>query len=219
MFEKSDNIPLIKSYLIAVQSRNIEAVNNALNELYIEEEDYKSLKDSTSAYSNFDAVSLAKRLEKHELLEFRRIAAQLHIRVFISFLNRKLIPRTNAIINTRSTCSFKTNFTKMQLKQRRLLAIRRSQKICCDTLWILETRKHLPLCFSRIHSSSTCTDNSCADLVKPDVVLELGWRANLMDFAMPFMINTICEQTQKVLDLPTVSGFIANESFLHWRLG
>jgi len=92
MFEKSDNIPLIKSYLIAVQSRNIEAVNNALNELYIEEEDYKSLKDSTSAYSNFDAVSLAKRLEKHELLEFRRIAAQLHIRVSISFLN----PKTNS---------------------------------------------------------------------------------------------------------------------------
>lgn len=84
MFEKSDNIPLIKSYLIAVQSRNIEAVNNALNELYIEEEDYKSLKDSTTTYGNFDAMALAKRLEKHELLEFRRIAAQLFTRVFLS---------------------------------------------------------------------------------------------------------------------------------------
>jgi clathrin heavy chain len=80
MFEKSDNIPLIKSYLVAVQSRNIEAVNNALNELYMEEEDYKSLKDSTTTYGNFDTVALANRLEKHELLEFRRIAAQLHIR-------------------------------------------------------------------------------------------------------------------------------------------
>ena len=82
MFEKSDNIPLIKSYLIAVQSRNIEAVNNALNELYIEEEDYKSLKDSTTTYGNFDSMALAKRLEKHELLEFRRIAAQLFTRVY-----------------------------------------------------------------------------------------------------------------------------------------
>ena len=82
MFEKSDNIPLIKSYLIAVQSRNIEAVNNALSELFIEEEDYKSLKDSTATYGNFDAPALAKRLEKHELLEFRRIAAQLHTKVF-----------------------------------------------------------------------------------------------------------------------------------------
>jgi clathrin heavy chain len=83
MFEKSDNIPLIKSYLNAVQSRNIEAVNNALNELFIEEEDYKSLKDSTATYANFDAPSLARRLEKHELLEFRRIAAQLHTKVFL----------------------------------------------------------------------------------------------------------------------------------------
>ena len=39
---------------------------------------------------------------------------------------------------------------------------------------------------------------SCSELVKPDVVIELGWRANLMDFAMPFMINTISEQTRKV---------------------
>jgi clathrin heavy chain len=81
MFEKSDNIPLIKSYLVAVQPKNIEAVNNALNEVYIEEEDYKSLKDSTTTYGNLDAIALAKRLEKHELLEFRRIAAQLYIRV------------------------------------------------------------------------------------------------------------------------------------------
>jgi clathrin heavy chain len=36
--------------------------------------------------------------------------------------------------------------------------------------------------------------------VKPDVVLELGWRANLMDFAMPFMINIISEQTRKVFE-------------------
>jgi clathrin heavy chain len=34
--------------------------------------------------------------------------------------------------------------------------------------------------------------------VKPDVVIELGWRAKLMDFAMPYMINTISEQTRKV---------------------
>lgn len=39
--------------------------------------------------------------------------------------------------------------------------------------------------------------------MKPDVVIELGWRANLMDFAMPFMINTICEQTRKVLPSAT----------------
>jgi hypothetical protein len=46
--------------------------------------------------------------------------------------------------------------------------------------------------------------------VKPDVVIELGWRANLMDFAMPFMINTICEQNRKVFSHPTPTDLALN---------
>jgi arginase family enzyme len=51
--------------------------------------------------------------------------------------------------------------------------------------------------------------NSCSELVKPDVVMELGWRANLMDFAMPFMINTVYEQNRKVLNLYTSTNKIS----------
>jgi len=35
------------------------------------------LRTSIDAYDNFDNISLAQRLEKHELIEFRRIAAYL----------------------------------------------------------------------------------------------------------------------------------------------
>jgi clathrin heavy chain len=49
----------------------------AYNDLLIEEEDYKGLRDSIDHYDNFDSFALAQRLEKHELLEFRRIAAHL----------------------------------------------------------------------------------------------------------------------------------------------
>ncbi|CEP17142.1 hypothetical protein [Parasitella parasitica] len=80
IFEKSDNIPLIKQYLISVQDTNNKDVNTALNELYIEEEDYEALRDSIDHHDNIDPVDLAKRLEKHELLEFRRIAAHLYKR-------------------------------------------------------------------------------------------------------------------------------------------
>lgn len=149
MFEKSDNIPLIKSYLTAVQSRNIEAVNNALNELYMEEEDYKSLKDSTTTYSNFDAMALAKRLEKHELLEFRRIAAQLYTRVFPTTERVLTDNRINAIINIRSIYCFKTSCTRMPLRQPRLRAIPKSRRTCCAISSIPETRKRLPQCCSR----------------------------------------------------------------------
>jgi clathrin heavy chain len=78
MFEKSDNIPLIKPFLLNVQSQNKRTVNSAINDLLIEEEDYKTLRDSTENYDNYDAMELAQRLEQHELVFFRQIAANIY---------------------------------------------------------------------------------------------------------------------------------------------
>lgn len=78
MFVKSDNIPLIKPFLLNVQSQNKREVNNALNDLLIEEEDYKTLRDSVNNYDNYDPVELAQRLEKHDLVFFRQIAADIY---------------------------------------------------------------------------------------------------------------------------------------------
>jgi clathrin heavy chain len=78
MFTKSDNIPLIKPFLLNVQGQNKRDVNNAINDLLIEEEDYKTLRDSVENYDNYDPVDLAQRLEKHELVFFRQIAANIY---------------------------------------------------------------------------------------------------------------------------------------------
>ena len=78
MFEKSDNTPLIKPFLLNVQAQNKRTVNNAINELLIEEEDYKTLRDSVENYDNYDAIELASRLEHHELVFFRQIAASIY---------------------------------------------------------------------------------------------------------------------------------------------
>jgi clathrin heavy chain len=78
MFEKSDNIPLIKPFLLNVQNQNKRSVNNAINDLLIEEEDYKTLRDSVENYDNYDPVDLAQRLERHELVFFRQIAANIY---------------------------------------------------------------------------------------------------------------------------------------------
>lgn len=78
MFTKSDNLPLIKPFLLNVQSQNKRTVNDAINDLLIEEEDYKTLRDSVENYDNYDAVDLASRLEKHELVFFRQIAANIY---------------------------------------------------------------------------------------------------------------------------------------------
>lgn len=77
IFQKSDDIPLIENFLIAVQRQNKRSVNNALHDLWIEKEDYKVLGDSVAAYDNYDAPELAQRLERHDLVFFRQIAANI----------------------------------------------------------------------------------------------------------------------------------------------
>ena len=64
--------------LINLQNNNNKAINEALNNLLIEEEDYQGLRASIDAFDNFDNIALAQRLEKHELIEFRRIGAYLY---------------------------------------------------------------------------------------------------------------------------------------------
>lgn len=77
IFQKSDDIPLIKPFLMAVQGQNKRSVNAAVQDLLIEEEDYKTLRDSVSTYDNYDAPELAQRLERHDLVFFRQIAANI----------------------------------------------------------------------------------------------------------------------------------------------
>ena len=56
----------------------LQAINEAVNDILIEQEDYNSLRTSIDNFDNFDNISLALRLEKHELVEFRRISAYLY---------------------------------------------------------------------------------------------------------------------------------------------
>ena len=55
----------------------------------------------------------------------------------------------------------------------------------------------------------------CYDLLKPDVVLELAWRHNLIDFAMPYMIQVMREYLNKV---SFNSPFNHLENFLYLKL-
>merc|ERR1719242_2391892 len=77
-FTKVNHLQLVKPYLRSVQNLNNKAVNEALNGLLINKEDYNGLKTSIDAFDNFDNIALAQQLERHELIEFRRIAAYLY---------------------------------------------------------------------------------------------------------------------------------------------
>lgn len=173
IFEKSDNIPLIKQYLISVQDTNNKDVNHALNELYIEEEDFEALRDSIDHHDNLDPVDLAKRLEKHELLEFRRIAAHLYKR------NRRW---RQSIALSKEDRLFKDAMETAAESKDREVAEELLQ-------YFIEVGKRE--CFAAMLYT-------CYDLMRPDVVMELAWRHGLNDFAMPYMVNTMKEQFNKI---------------------
>lgn len=158
----------MKPYLKSVQNLNNKAINEALNDLLIEEEDFAELRKSIDAFDNFDTIALALRLEKHELIEFRRIAAYLY-------------KSNNRWKQSVELCK-RDGLYKDAMEY---AAESRSAELAEELLsWFLENKKHG--CFA------ACLFQ-CYDLLRPDVVLELAWRHKIMDFAMPYMIQTMCE--------------------------
>ncbi|XP_026177176.1 clathrin heavy chain 1 isoform X2 [Mastacembelus armatus] len=172
-FSKVNQLKLVKPYLRSVQNHNNKAVNEALNNLLTEEEDYQGLRASIDAYDNFDTIGLAQRLEKHELIEFRRIAAYLYKG------------------NNRWRQSVELCKKDKLYKDAMLYAAESKDAELAETLlqWFLEEdRKE---CFAACLFASY-------DLLHPDVVLELAWRHNIMDFAMPYFIQVMREYLTKV---------------------
>ncbi|XP_028683823.2 clathrin heavy chain 2 isoform X4 [Macaca mulatta] len=172
-FSKAGQLPLVKPYLRSVQSHNNKSVNEALNYLLTEEEDYQGLRASIDAYDNFDNISLAQRLEKHQLMEFRRIAAYLY-------------KGNNWWAQSVELCK-KDHLYKDAMQH---AAESRDAELAQKLLqWFLEEGKRE--CFA----ASLFT---CYDLLHPDMVLELAWRHNLVDLAMPYFIQVMREYLSKV---------------------
>ena len=90
VMRRTGYLALITPWMKSVQNQNNQAVNEALNEIYFENEDFDGLRKSIIAYDNFDQsskltyfictiiIDLAKLTENHQLTEMRRIAAYLY---------------------------------------------------------------------------------------------------------------------------------------------
>lgn len=63
LISQAGHLRLIKPYMVAVQSNNVSAVNEALNEIYVEEEDYERLRESIDLHDSFDQIGLAQKVE------------------------------------------------------------------------------------------------------------------------------------------------------------
>jgi clathrin heavy chain len=176
LVRRLNHLPLVKPYLVSVQEKNVAAVNEALNELYTEEEDYDSLRSSIDHYNAFDAAKLAQSLEKHELLEFRRIAAYIYKN------------------NGRWAQSVELSKKDKLYKDAIQTAADSKKQDVAEGLLEFFVKEGLKECFA-------AALYTCYDIIRPDVALEYAWRAKLMDFAFPFLIQVVREYTSKVDNL------------------
>ncbi|CAM6046417.1 unnamed protein product [Sphagnum compactum] len=176
MMRKAGHLPLVKPYMVAVQSSNNSAVNEALNELYLEEEDYERLRESIDLYDNFDQISMAQRTEKHELLEIRRIAAYIY----------KKAGRWRQSV----TLSKKDNLYKDAMET----ASQSGDRELAEELLTFFVEQGKKECFA------ACL-YTCYDLIRADVAMELAWMHGIIDFAFPYILQLLREYLTKVDEL------------------
>lgn len=167
------HLALIEKYLLHVQRDNLGPVNEAVNELFVKAENYKALRESVDNYSNFDQISLAQQLQGHELLEMRRISAHLY----------KMNKRWDTSIEL-------SKKDELWLDATETAADSKDQELAESLLYYF-VEKGQSECFA-------AALYTCYELIRPDVVLEISWRHDLMDFAMPFMVQTFREYHTKL---------------------
>eukprot|EP01018_Ginkgo_biloba_P000170 Gb_33028 [translate_table: standard] len=176
IMRKAGHLHLVKPYMVAVQSNNVAAVNEALNGIYVEEEDYDRLRESIDMHDNFDQISLAQKVEKHELLEFRRIAAYIYKKAGRWRQSVALSKKDNLYKDAMETSS--------QSGDREL----------AEELLVYFVEQGKKECFA------SCLF-TCYDLIRPDVAVELAWMNNMIDFVFPYLLQFIREYTTKVDEL------------------
>jgi len=169
-----DNIlKLGQEYLKSVQKNNLSPVNEALNELYVEDEDYEALRKSIDGFNNFNMIALASKLATHELLEFRRISA------YVYRCNKKW--------------SHSIDLSKND----------RMWKDCIDTAnesgdaEIIENLLRF-FCDSSEKECFSAALYTCFSHISPDVVIELGWLNGYHNFIMPYLIQTFKRTHQRI---------------------
>ncbi|ODV62818.1 clathrin heavy chain [Ascoidea rubescens DSM 1968] len=176
IFQKSDNLPMIKPFLISVLDKNNSVVNEAYHQLLIEEEDYKTLRVTIDAHDRFDSIDLAYRLEKHELIFFRQISAYLYRK------NNKY----NKAISILKEDRLWTDLIET-------VTISKSTKICHELLeYFVEIGNRE--CFVALLYVAY-------NLAEYDFVLELSWLHNLGDYIKPYEISIKTEQNNKINEL------------------
>jgi clathrin heavy chain len=174
--KKNAPVTLIRQFLEATQDKNNRKVNDTLNALYVEEEDFAALRSSVDRFNNFDSAELAAKLEKMEMFEFRRIALLLHRRNK-RYFHAIEVAKNNELFSDAIEAAAESRDTELVEKLLR--------HFCAN---------------KRADCFSACL-YQCYDLVPQHVAMELAWVNGMTDAAMPFLIQAAQEMNERVAHL------------------
>jgi len=163
VMKRTGYVSLIENFLKSVQFENVSAVNDALNQIYLEKQDYESLQRSIKEYDSFESGEFAQSLEQSELPEARRISALLY---------RKDKKFDKSIEVSKKDQNWKDAMETVAESKDPVLAE--------DLMRSIMDMDDKELFAAMLYS--------CYSLIKPDVAMELAWRKNMFEFVMPFFI-------------------------------
>ncbi|VWU49831.1 clathrin heavy chain, putative [Hepatocystis sp. ex Piliocolobus tephrosceles] len=171
--KKTNNLPLIQKYLEDIQGQNITSVNETLNEIYLHNDDYISLRHSIDEYDNFNQINLITKLENHKLLEMRRIAALLYKK------NKKY--------------KESINLSKKEEQYKDAIEVARVSK---NSIYVEELIDHF-INIKNKEALCACLI-VCYDILKPDYVLEIMWTSGFKDQAMIYFIQMLSDYNNQI---------------------
>lgn len=131
------------------------------------------MRQSIKDFDSFESITLAAELEHHDLLDCRRISALLY---------RKNKRYEKSIEVSERDQLFKDAMETVSESKDPALAERLMRTIV--------DMKDKELFAAMLYT--------CYELIKPDVVMELGWRMNMMEFVMPYFIQFMSDMSKRV---------------------
>ncbi|SIO73338.1 clathrin, heavy polypeptide [Babesia microti strain RI] len=179
--KKHNLIWLIKDHLEKIQRLNISSVNNALNDLYIDNCDYQSLERSISLFDSFDQNSVLVRIKTHQMVEMKRVAATIY------YINKSYKQCLQVSLETGN------------YKQALFAAAQTDSAIVHHLLGYFVTKS--------LHAEFIACYCICYNLIDPTLVLELIFNKQTSDsfdlysFVMPFFIQTMATFNERLLKL------------------
>eukprot|EP00767_Chilomastix_cuspidata_P001586 gnl/Chilomastix_cuspidata/171.p1 GENE.gnl/Chilomastix_cuspidata/171~~gnl/Chilomastix_cuspidata/171.p1 ORF type:complete len:1855 (+),score=838.99 gnl/Chilomastix_cuspidata/171:43-5565(+) len=197
MLEPMGLLPLIREFLLALPGDLCDnpIVNASIHKLLIASGDCEELLDRCATFRNFDMLELAGSLEGHPSVQMRRVAVELY---------RTSKRYSQAIRISKRDLLFGDCMQSAELSCK--------EDLCEDLLrWFLEgditgeKREGVALEVAdlrqlRSECFSACLFR-CFKFVRPDVVLELAYLHGMVEYAVPFFIQTIRNAEDRLVRL------------------